>query len=154
MKQRSRSRRSIANRRVLVMDEPITGLAPCGRVLKGMLRKMARSGAAVLLSTHILEVRSPLRQDRYSGGWIPDRRRTCLNSARRLPSVRRRTTLEDIFVGLAPARNTRRSRFLEARQEGCWSAGNGDSRPPKRKGTLAHESRVSYAVAQLRSGSA
>ena len=45
------------NPRVLIMDEPITGLDPIAvRVLKGMLRKMARSGAAILLSTHILEV--------------------------------------------------------------------------------------------------
>ena len=43
--------------RVLVLDEPTVGLDPrSARLIKDMLRQMADRGAAVMLSTHILEI--------------------------------------------------------------------------------------------------
>ena len=40
---------------VLLLDEPVTGLDPHGRVvLRGLLRERARAGAAVLVSSHAL----------------------------------------------------------------------------------------------------
>ena len=43
--------------RVLVLDEPTVGLDPrSARLIKDMLRQMANRGAAVFLSTHILEI--------------------------------------------------------------------------------------------------
>jgi len=43
--------------RVLLMDEPTAGLDPrSARLLKDVLRELARQGAAVFLSTHILEI--------------------------------------------------------------------------------------------------
>lgn len=92
------------NPRVLIMDEPITGLDPIAvRVLKGMLRKMARSGAAILLSTHILEVAERLC-DRIGilvdGSLVAEGTMADLSDKAPEMSVGG-TTLEDIFVGLA-----------------------------------------------------
>ena len=43
--------------RVLVLDEPTVGLDPkSARLIKDILRQMADRGAAVMLSTHILEI--------------------------------------------------------------------------------------------------
>lgn len=43
--------------RVLLMDEPTVGLDPrSARLLKDVLQEMARQGAAIFLSTHILEI--------------------------------------------------------------------------------------------------
>ncbi len=43
--------------RVLLMDEPTVGLDPrSARLLKDVLQEMARLGAAVFISTHILEI--------------------------------------------------------------------------------------------------
>jgi ABC-2 type transport system ATP-binding protein len=43
--------------RVLVLDEPTVGLDPkSARLIKDILRQMADRGAAVFLSTHILEI--------------------------------------------------------------------------------------------------
>lgn len=43
--------------RVLVLDEPTVGLDPkSARLIKDLLRQMAGRGAAVMLSTHILEI--------------------------------------------------------------------------------------------------
>ncbi len=43
--------------RVLLMDEPTVGLDPrSARLLKDVLQEMARQGAAVFVSTHILEI--------------------------------------------------------------------------------------------------
>jgi ABC-2 type transport system ATP-binding protein len=42
---------------VLVLDEPTVGLDPkSARLIKDILRQMADRGAAVFLSTHILEI--------------------------------------------------------------------------------------------------
>ncbi|MGI6711749.1 MAG: ABC transporter ATP-binding protein [Bacillota bacterium] len=43
--------------RVILLDEPTVGLDPASaRLLKDVLQEMARQGAAVLVSTHILEI--------------------------------------------------------------------------------------------------
>lgn len=43
--------------RLLMLDEPLTGLdAGAARQVKDMLAEQARAGAAVILTTHILEV--------------------------------------------------------------------------------------------------
>jgi ABC-2 type transport system ATP-binding protein len=43
--------------RVLVLDEPTVGLDPkSARLIKDILRQMAKRGAAIFLSTHILEI--------------------------------------------------------------------------------------------------
>ena len=43
--------------RVLILDEPTVGLDPkSARLIKDILRQMADRGAAVMLSTHILEI--------------------------------------------------------------------------------------------------
>jgi ABC-2 type transport system ATP-binding protein len=43
--------------RVLILDEPTVGLDPkSARLIKDILRQMAERGAAVMLSTHILEI--------------------------------------------------------------------------------------------------
>ncbi len=92
------------NPRVLIMDEPITGLDPITvRVLKGMLRKMARSGAAILLSTHILEVAERLcdRIGILVDGFLVAEGTMAELSAKAPEMSVGGTTLEDIFVGLA-----------------------------------------------------
>jgi ABC-2 type transport system ATP-binding protein len=41
--------------RVVILDEPMTGLDPVGmRRMKGVMRRLARDGAAVILSSHLL----------------------------------------------------------------------------------------------------
>ncbi|HEX9017727.1 MAG TPA: AAA family ATPase, partial [Anaerolineaceae bacterium] len=43
--------------RVLILDEPTVGLDPkSARLIKDILRQLADRGAAVMLSTHILEI--------------------------------------------------------------------------------------------------
>ena len=43
--------------RVLILDEPTVGLDPkSARLIKDILRQIANRGAAVMLSTHILEI--------------------------------------------------------------------------------------------------
>lgn len=48
---------------VLLLDEPLTNLDPkSSRLVKEMLQNMARRGASILLSTHILEIAEKLCQ--------------------------------------------------------------------------------------------
>ena len=47
--------------KVLLLDEPLTGLDPIGiRRMKDAIRRKAAEGAAVLLSSHLLDVVSEL----------------------------------------------------------------------------------------------
>ncbi len=122
------------NPRVLIMDEPITGLDPITvRVFKGMLRKMARSGAAILLSTHILEVAERLC-DRIgiivSGVLVAEGTMPELSDKAPDMSVGG-TTLEDIFVGLAAGEEHRDIiASLETEEKGTTGqAGNGGLKP-------------------------
>lgn len=51
----------VHNPRVLVVDEPLVGLDPrSGRIVKNMFVSMARGGAAVLMSIHLLAIAEEL----------------------------------------------------------------------------------------------
>lgn len=86
--------------RILILDEPMVGLDPCGaRLLKQSLRSYASQGLAVFMSTHSLNVAEEIA-DRigiiHKGGMI---------AAGRLEEIRRQSgnqkeTLEEIFLAL------------------------------------------------------
>ena len=86
--------------RVLVLDEPTVGLDPrSARLIKDILRQMADRGAAVMLSTHILEIAERMC-DRVG---IIDRGE--LIAVGTMDELRARdssgeASLEDIFLGL------------------------------------------------------
>ncbi len=85
--------------KVLVLDEPTVGLDPkSARLMKDMLRQMADRGAAVFLSTHILEIAERLC-DRIG---IIDKGQ--LIAVGTIDELRARGqgqhSLEDIFLGL------------------------------------------------------
>jgi ABC-2 type transport system ATP-binding protein len=43
--------------KIVIFDEPMTGLDPVGmRRMKGVMRKLAREGAAIILSSHLLDL--------------------------------------------------------------------------------------------------
>lgn len=86
--------------RVLVLDEPITGLDPLSaRVFKDLLREQCRRGVAVLFSTHILEVAERLC-DRvaiiHQGRLVACGTMSDLQAQSRQPG----STLEDLFLSL------------------------------------------------------
>ncbi|OGO42591.1 MAG: ABC transporter [Chloroflexi bacterium RBG_16_57_9] len=85
--------------KVLVLDEPTVGLDPkSARLIKDILRQMADRGAAVFLSTHILEIAERMC-DRIGiinkGELIAEGTMSELRS-----SGKGETSLEDIFLGL------------------------------------------------------
>ena len=87
--------------RVLVLDEPTVGLDPrSARLIKDILRQMADRGAAVFLSTHILEIAERMC-DRIG---IIDRGRLIavgtMDELRALGQGQGQASLEDIFLGL------------------------------------------------------
>ncbi len=86
--------------KVLVLDEPTVGLDPkSARLIKDILRQMAERGAAVMLSTHILEIAERMcdrigiinKGELIAVGTM-DELRTLDNTGQ--------TSLEDIFLGL------------------------------------------------------
>ena len=86
--------------RVLVLDEPITGLDPISaRAFKDLLREQCRRGAAILFSTHILEVAERLC-DRvaiiHQGHLVACGTMSDLQAQSRQPG----STLEDLFLSL------------------------------------------------------
>jgi len=85
--------------RVLVLDEPTVGLDPrSARLIKDMLRQIANRGAAVFLSTHILEIAERMC-DRI--GIINQGKLIAVGSMEELRSLGKgETSLEDIFLGL------------------------------------------------------
>jgi ABC-2 type transport system ATP-binding protein len=85
--------------KVLVLDEPTVGLDPrSARLIKDMLRQMADRGAAVFLSTHILEIAERMC-DRI--GIIDKGRLIAAGSMEALRSLGQgETSLEDIFLSL------------------------------------------------------
>ncbi len=88
---------------VLIMDEPVTALDPIAvRVFRGMLRKKARGGGAVLLSTHILEIAERLcdRVGILVGGELVDEG-TPSELRARAGSGSAGASLEDLFISLA-----------------------------------------------------
>ena len=85
--------------KVLVLDEPTVGLDPrSARLIKDMLRQIADRGAAVFLSTHILEIAERMC-DRI--GIIDKGRLIAVGSMDELRSLGKgETSLEDIFLDL------------------------------------------------------
>ena len=85
--------------KVLVLDEPTVGLDPrSARVIKDILRQMAERGAAVFLSTHILEIAERMC-DRI--GIINNGALVAVGSMEELRSLGKgESSLEDIFLSL------------------------------------------------------
>ncbi len=85
--------------KVLVLDEPTVGLDPrSARLIKDMLRQMANRGAAVFLSTHILEIAERMC-DRI--GIINKGELIAIGTMEELRAMGKgETSLEDIFLGL------------------------------------------------------
>jgi ABC-2 type transport system ATP-binding protein len=85
--------------KVLVLDEPTVGLDPkSARLIKDILRQLADRGAAVFLSTHILEIAERMC-DRI--GIINQGRLIAVGTMEELRSTSHNGgSLEDIFLGL------------------------------------------------------
>jgi ABC-2 type transport system ATP-binding protein len=86
--------------RVLVLDEPTVGLDPkSARLIKDILRQLADRGAAVMLSTHILEIAERMC-DRI--GIINKGQLIAVGTMDELRMLDKtgQTSLEDIFLGL------------------------------------------------------
>jgi ABC-2 type transport system ATP-binding protein len=86
--------------KVLVLDEPTVGLDPrSARLIKDILRQMADRGAAVFLSTHILEIAERMC-DRI--GIINQGELVAVGSMDELRALGKagEVSLEDIFLGL------------------------------------------------------
>ncbi len=86
--------------RVLVLDEPTVGLDPrSARLIKDILRQMADRGAAVFLSTHILEIAEHMC-DRI--GIIDQGRLIAAGTMSELRALGKggESSLEDIFLSL------------------------------------------------------
>ena len=86
--------------KVLVLDEPTVGLDPkSARLIKDLLRQMADRGAAVMLSTHILEIAQNMC-DRI--GIINQGKLIASGTMDELRSLGQEgeSSLEDIFLGL------------------------------------------------------
>ncbi len=85
--------------RVLVLDEPTVGLDPrSARLIKDLLRQMANRGAAVFLSTHILEIAERMC-DRI--GIINQGKLIAVGTMDELRQIGAgETSLEDIFLNL------------------------------------------------------
>jgi ABC-2 type transport system ATP-binding protein len=85
--------------KVLVLDEPTVGLDPkSARLIKDILRQLADRGAAVFLSTHILEIAERMcdrigiinKGELIAMGTVAELRAQSLGQ----------TSLEDIFLNL------------------------------------------------------
>ncbi len=86
--------------KVLLLDEPLTNLDPkSSKLVKEMLQNMAKQGACILLSTHILEIAEKLCQriivinkgEKIAEGSLPE-----LRDLAKRPD----TNLEEIFLQL------------------------------------------------------
>jgi ABC-2 type transport system ATP-binding protein len=84
--------------RVLILDEPTVGLDPkSARLIKDILRQMAERGAAVMLSTHILEIAQNMC-DRI--GIINKGKLIASGTMEELQHAQGESSLEDIFLSL------------------------------------------------------
>jgi ABC-2 type transport system ATP-binding protein len=86
--------------RVLILDEPTVGLDPkSARLIKDILRQLADRGAAVMLSTHILEIAERMC-DRI--GIINKGQLIAVGTMDELRTLDKtgQTSLEDIFLSL------------------------------------------------------
>jgi len=100
--------------RILVLDEPTVGLDPkSARLIKDILRQLADRGAAVMLSTHILEIAERMC-DRI--GIINKGQLIAVGSMDELRASDKtgQTSLEDIFLDLTGgAEETEIAEFLK-----------------------------------------
>lgn len=84
--------------KVLILDEPTVGLDPkSARLIKDILRQMANRGAAVMLSTHILEIAQNMC-DRI--GIIDRGKLIAVGTMEELRQAQEGQSLEDIFLNL------------------------------------------------------
>jgi ABC-2 type transport system ATP-binding protein len=84
--------------KVLILDEPTVGLDPkSARLIKDILRQMATRGAAVMLSTHILEIAQNMC-DRI--GIINKGKLIAVGTMEELQHAQGESSLEDIFLSL------------------------------------------------------
>lgn len=85
--------------RVLLMDEPTVGLDPASaRLLKDVIQELARQGAAVFISTHILEIAERLC---HRVGILKEGKLIAQGSPTELrQQVGHSKSLEDIFLEL------------------------------------------------------
>jgi len=84
--------------KVLIMDEPTVGLDPkSARLIKDIIRQMADRGAAVMLSTHILEIAQNMC-DRI--GIINQGKLIAAGTIEELQRAQGESSLEDIFLSL------------------------------------------------------
>ncbi len=84
--------------KVLILDEPTVGLDPkSARLIKDILRQMAERGAAVMLSTHILEIAQNMC-DRI--GIINNGKLIAVGTMEELQHAQGESSLEDIFLSL------------------------------------------------------
>ncbi len=85
--------------KVLILDEPTVGLDPkSARLIKDILRQMAERGAAIMLSTHILEIAQNMC-DRI--GIINQSKLIAIGTMEQLQQLGQgETSLEDIFLTL------------------------------------------------------
>ncbi len=92
--------------RVMLLDEPTVGLDPASaRLLKDVLQQLARQGAAVFVSTHILEIAERmcqrvgiLKQGKLIAQGTPEELRQMVGN--------KDESLEDIFLELTGGRET------------------------------------------------
>ena len=84
--------------KTLILDEPTVGLDPkSARLIKDILRQMAARGAAIMLSTHILEIAQSMC-DRI--GIIDRGKLIAVGTMDELQSAQGESSLEDIFLSL------------------------------------------------------
>ena len=89
---------------VLVLDEPASGLDPrYVKLLKEWIRKLARTGCTIILSTHITEIAESLC-DRI--GIINDGRLGGIGTVSDLMIATNSKNLEDCFVSIVEADST------------------------------------------------
>ncbi len=87
--------------RLLIMDEPLTGLdAAAARDVKSMLQARVAAGAAIVVTTHILDVAERMA-DRI--GILANGRLLAVGTFSELQARHGGGTLEDVFLRLAPA---------------------------------------------------
>jgi ABC-2 type transport system ATP-binding protein len=90
--------------RLLILDEPLTGLdAASARLVRGLLQERAQQGAAIILTTHILDVaeRMASRIGILSHGRLVAE--GCFDELLHLSGGQSGDSLEDIFLRLTDA---------------------------------------------------
>jgi ABC-2 type transport system ATP-binding protein len=84
--------------KVLILDEPTVGLDPkSARLIKNILRQIADRGAAVMLSTHILEIAQNMCDHI---GILDHGRLIAAGTMEELRKTQGESSLEDIFLSL------------------------------------------------------